>query len=101
MVVQSARTTAKSTGSRPTRVVVTGVGVVSAAGVGRQALWSNLMAGRSGIGPLKSIPTSQLPCKLAAEIEGFEAAHFLRNRKLQKVMSRDIELGVGAAALAT
>ncbi len=85
---------------RSSRVVITGVGVVSAAGIGRSALWTNLVEGRSGIGPLKSIPAGRLPCKLAAEIEGFEPAQFLRNKKLQKVMSRDIELGVGAAALA-
>lgn len=81
-------------------MVITGVGVVSAVGIGREAFWNSLVEGRSGIGPLKSIPSEHLPCKLAAEIEGFEAATFLRNRKLRKVMSRDIELGVGAAALA-
>ena len=82
------------------RVVITGVGVVSPVGIGKVAFWQNLMAGRSGIGFLKSIANDHLPCRLAAEVEDFDPLKFLRQRKLLKVMSRDIQLGVSAAALA-
>jgi 3-oxoacyl-[acyl-carrier-protein] synthase II len=84
----------------PPRVVITGLGVVSPVGVGKDAYWRNLMGGRSGIGFLKAFPSQQLPCRLAAEIEDFNPLNFLRQKKLLKVMSRDIQLGVGAAALA-
>ncbi len=82
------------------RVVITGVGVVSPVGIGKDAFWRNLLAGRSGIGFLKSFANEHLPCRLAAEIEDFDPLKFLRQRKLLKIMSRDIQLGVSAAALA-
>lgn len=86
--------------SQSRRVVITGVGVVSPVGIGKAAFWSRLLAGRSGIGYLKSFPADHLPCRLAAEIENFDPLNFVRKRKLLKVMSRDIQLGVSAAALA-
>jgi 3-oxoacyl-[acyl-carrier-protein] synthase II len=82
------------------RVVITGIGVVSPVGIGRDAFWKSLLAGRSGIGFLRRVPPAGLPCKLAAEIEGFDPHPFVRQRKLLKVMSRDIQLGVSAASLA-
>jgi 3-oxoacyl-[acyl-carrier-protein] synthase II len=82
------------------RVVITGIGVVSPVGIGKEAFWGNLLAGRSGIGFLKAFANDHLPCRLAAEIEDFNPLNFLRQRKLLKVMSRDIQLGVSAAALA-
>jgi 3-oxoacyl-[acyl-carrier-protein] synthase II len=86
--------------SQFSRVVITGVGVVSPVGIGKEAFWRNLLAGRSGIGFLKAFANDHLPCRLAAEIEDFNPLNFLRQRKLLKVMSRDIQLGVSAAALA-
>lgn len=82
------------------KVVVTGVGVVSPVGIGVEQFWKNLVAGRSGIDFLRSDASRSLPCKLAAEIEGFDPLRYLKQRKLLKVMSRDIQLGVSAAALA-
>jgi 3-oxoacyl-[acyl-carrier-protein] synthase II len=81
-------------------VVITGVGVVSPVGIGNDAFWRSLIGGCSGIGFLRAFPHEHLPCKLAAEIEGFDPLKYLRQRKLLKVMSRDIQLGVSAAALA-
>jgi 3-oxoacyl-[acyl-carrier-protein] synthase II len=82
------------------RVVITGVGVVSPVGIGKDAFWGNLLAGRSGIGFLRAFANERLPCRLAAEVADFNPLNYLRQRKLLKVMSRDIQLGVGAAALA-
>jgi len=82
------------------RVVITGVGIVSPAGIGNGPFWTNLMSGRSGIGLLRSIPSGQLPTRLAAEITDFDPGEFISHRKLLKVMSRDIQLGVSSATLA-
>src|SRR5579863_4754047 len=82
------------------RVVITGVGVVSPVGIGKDAFWRSLLAGRSGIGILKAFSSENLPCRLAAEIENFNPAPYVHRKKLLKVMSRDIQLGVGAASLA-
>lgn len=82
------------------RVVVTGVGVVSPAGIGNEQFWANLVAGHSGIGFLRSFPCENLPSKLAAEIQDFDPRRYVRDRKFLKVMSRDVQLGVSAASLA-
>ncbi len=82
------------------RVVITGLGVVSPVGIGNDAFWQSLMSGQSGIGFLRSIPSDNLPSKLAAEITGFDPSQFVEEKKFLKVMSRDIQLGVSAASLA-
>lgn len=87
-------------GTGDTRVVISGVGVISPIGTGTAPFWGNLMAGRSGIGYLKSFPADNLPCKLAAEITDFDPLEHVYNKKFIKVMSRDIQLGVCAASMA-
>ncbi len=88
------------TGTAYDRVVITGVGTVSPIGIGNHAFWSNLIRGRCGIDYLRSVPSTSLPSKLAAEIHDFEPLDFLHCRKFLKVMSRDIQLGVAATSLA-
>lgn len=87
-------------GKRVTRPVITGVGVVSPIGIGKDEFWKNLVAGNSGIGYLRAFPADNLPCKLAAEIPDFDPLRFVQQKKFLKVMSRDIQLGVSASAMA-
>lgn len=82
------------------RVVITGLGVVSPVGIGNQDFWRSLSSGRSGIDFLKALTQSDLPCKFAAEIEDFDPMCFVSQKKMLKVMSRDIQLGVSSANLA-
>jgi 3-oxoacyl-[acyl-carrier-protein] synthase II len=84
----------------PTRVVITGVGVVSPIGIGNDAFWKSLMQGRSGVGYLHAFPSDDLPTRLAAQITDFDPEQLIGNKKLLKVMSRDIQLGVVSASLA-
>jgi 3-oxoacyl-[acyl-carrier-protein] synthase II len=86
-------------GDNPIRTVITGVGVVSPIGIGNDAFWKSLIEGRSGIGYLRAFPSGELPTKLAAQIHDFEPDHLVGSKKLLKVMSRDIQLGVVAASL--
>jgi len=89
---------AKMAGSNQTRVVISGIGVVSPIGIGIDAFWKNISSGVSGIGRLSTIPTENLPSKLAAEVKDFHPELHLYNKKFLKVMSRDIQLGVSAAS---
>lgn len=82
------------------RTVITGVGVVSPIGIGRDAFWSGLMSGKSGIDFLSAFSTNDLPSCLAAEVKDFDPVKYLRDRKFLKVMSRDVQLGVSSANLA-
>lgn len=63
--------------SDPVRVVVTGVGCISALGHNVTDVWAELERGRSGIGPLTQVPLDQVNVGVAAEVKGYsEAAHF-------------------------
>ncbi|WP_417383414.1 beta-ketoacyl-[acyl-carrier-protein] synthase family protein [Gimesia sp.] len=85
-------------GSNQTRVVISGIGVVSPIGIGIDSFWQNICSGNSGIDRLTSIPTENLPSKLAAEVKDFHPELHVYNKKFLKVMSRDIQLGVSAAS---
>lgn len=84
-------------------VVITGIGTVSALGVGTQALWQALCAGATGIGVPTRLDLSGFPCQLGAEIKpnggDFSAKDFVPKsyRKAVKVMARDTEIAVAAA----
>ncbi len=59
------------------RVVITGIGVISALGNTRDEFWDAISAGRSGIGEITKVDTSAIRFKRAAEIKGFdENEHF-------------------------
>lgn len=84
------------------RVVVTGLGVVAPNGVGKDAFWSACVAGRSGVGPIRSFDASHHPVRIAAEVPEFDVAAFLpaEHRKSLKIMGRASRFGVTAAVLA-
>jgi 3-oxoacyl-[acyl-carrier-protein] synthase II len=81
-------------------VVVTGIGVVSPIGIGREAFWRSLCQGQSGVGRIGLFDPSGLPVRIAAEVRDFDAKRYVAQRKQLKVMCRDAQLGVAAAALA-
>ncbi len=64
------------------RVVITGIGVVSALGNNAAEFWESLRKGHSGIGPITRIDTSDLRFKNAAEVCGFDAAEHFDERMM-------------------
>ena len=56
------------------RVVVTGVGLVCALGIGTEESWKNLVAGQSGVGVITQFDTTGFDCKIAGEIKNFDEA---------------------------
>jgi len=75
--------------------VITGIGIVSSIGVGREAYWDALSAGRCGIGEIKLFDTSGFRGKLGAQVNGFYPDdHF--DRKESRRMSRCDMLGAVA-----
>ncbi len=90
----------KSSGSRKTEVVITGMGVISPIGIGNEAFWAALSAGRGGVGPIRCFDASALPVRIAAEVIGFDPKQYVRPRKSLKVMSRDMQFAVAAAGMA-
>lgn len=58
------------------RVVVTGTGVITPVGNDVQTYWKNLLDGVCGIDFIKSIPTDDLPVKIAGEVKDFNPADY-------------------------
>ena len=81
-------------------MVITGLGVVSPIGIGKDAFWDALCAGRSGVGRITLFDASGLPVSIAAEVRDFDPKPYVRHRKSLKLMCRDAQLGVAAAKLA-
>src|SRR3970282_919900 len=59
------------------RVVVTGVGIVSPLGIGTEANWDALCAGRSGIGTITRFDASQHSARIAGEVKDFDPLRFV------------------------
>jgi 3-oxoacyl-[acyl-carrier-protein] synthase II len=81
------------------RVVVTGLGVISPVGTGKDAFWQNLIAGKSGIGPVTRFDVSDMPTKIAGEINDFDPGLYM-DRKEARRMDRFAQFALAAAKLA-
>ena len=88
------------------RCVITGIGAVSAAGIGIDEIWDSLCAGRSGLAPITAFDTSASPYPFGGEVKKDDQLISAREyvpkhyRKATKVMARDTQLAVVAASLA-
>ena len=81
------------------RVVVTGVGVVSALGTGTEKNWSALMAGKSGIDRITRFDASDLPSQIAGEVKDFNPEDFIDKKEVKK-MDSFIHYALAAADMA-
>jgi nodulation protein E len=78
------------------RVVITGIGVISAIGLTRDAFWRSLVDGRCGIRTVNSPDFEQLRFKHAADVEGFVPEDHLSAKELT-LMDRFAQFAVVAA----
>jgi len=78
------------------RVVVTGVGLVCALGIGTDESWKNLVAGVSGIGPITHFDPAAFDCKIAGELKNFDPFNWIEKKELKK-MGRFIQIALAAA----
>ncbi len=86
-------------------IVITGIGLVSPIGIGREIFWANLQAGKSGISRVDGYSCTATPGQLAAEVKDFDDStprdlFPKKQRKSAKVMCREIQFGAAAAILA-
>jgi 3-oxoacyl-[acyl-carrier-protein] synthase II len=84
---------------RSDRIVVTGLGVVTSIGIGREQFWKELLAGRSGVGPVAAFDTSDFPVHLGAEVKNFEPERYVFNRASARI-GRASQFAIAAARLA-
>lgn len=81
------------------RVVVTGVGPVSAIGVGRCAFADALLSGTDGVGPITLFDPEPCRAGLAAEVRGFDVNDFLETEKTYLDPASEFALGAMQLAL--
>ena len=67
------------------RVVVTGLGAVTPLGNTVSEFWTNVTAGKSGVGPITLFDASNLPTRFAAEVRSFDAAEFVGKKDARKM----------------
>jgi len=78
---------------------VTGVGLVSPLGIGTEANWEALCAGRSGIGPITRFDAAQFSTRIAGEVKHFDPLQFIEKKDVKK-MDVFIQLAIAASQFA-
>ncbi|MBM3942178.1 MAG: beta-ketoacyl-ACP synthase II [SAR202 cluster bacterium] len=81
------------------RVVITGMGAVTPLGQGVETFWSNLVAGKSGVGPMTLCDPTVYPCRISGEVRDFDPAAYLDVKEARR-MARFSQLAVAAAQMA-
>ena len=59
------------------RVVVTGMGAITPVGLGVEAFWDSIKAGKTGFGEITRFDATDYKCRLAAEVKGFEGKNYM------------------------
>ena len=78
------------------RVVVTGVGLLTPLGLGTEASWEAIRAGKSGVGRITQFDASAFSCQIAGEVKGFDPASYIEKKEIKK-MGRFIQFAIPAA----
>jgi len=79
-----------------TRVVITGMGAITPLGNDVETFWRNVVAGRSGVGPITLFDASAMKTRIAAEVKGFDPEAWF-GRKEARRMDRYVQFALAAA----
>ncbi|CAG7603432.1 3-oxoacyl-[acyl-carrier-protein] synthase 2 [Paenibacillus solanacearum] len=81
------------------RVVITGLGVMSALGRDLDTFWSSLMEGRSGVSPIEAFDVSEYPTRIAAEVKDFKPEDYFDKKEARR-MDRFVQFAVASTLMA-
>lgn len=81
------------------RVVVTGMGVISPLGIGKELFWENLVAGKNGISRITRFDASAFDSRIAGEVKDFDPSQFLEKKEARRLV-RFIQFAIAASKLA-
>ena len=82
------------------RAVITGVGIVSPNGIGKEAFWKGLKEAQNCVDKITFFDASSFPCQVASEIRQFVPEDHISDKSEIKRMGRSAHLGIAAAILA-
>lgn len=81
------------------RIIVTGIGVISSIGIGKEEFWNNLVKGTSGISQITSLDTSNYPTHNGGEVKNFKPELYINKRKI-KILGRASCFAISCAKIA-
>jgi 3-oxoacyl-[acyl-carrier-protein] synthase II len=81
------------------RVVITGIGAVTPLGNNVESTWTNILDGKTGIGPLTRLNADEYPAKVAAELKDFDIEEYVERKEARK-MDRFTHYAVAASMMA-
>ena len=81
------------------RVVITGVGLVTPVGIGKEEFWLSLIQGKSGVDKISYFDTSEYSTKIAAEIKNFDSINFISLKEANR-MDKSTQFSIVSAMLA-
>ena len=67
------------------RVVITGIGLVTPLGTGKEKAWTNLLNGECGIDTITQFDSSQHPVHIAAEVKDFVPENYTEKKEMKKI----------------
>lgn len=79
--------------------MITGLGLVTPLGVGTEETWAALCAGQSGVGAVTRFDASDFPCRIAAEVRGFDPEEHIDPREIRRT-DRFVQFALAAAKMA-
>jgi 3-oxoacyl-[acyl-carrier-protein] synthase II len=82
------------------RVVITGIGILAPNGIGLDAFWESLLAGRSGIGPITLFDATDLKSRIAGEVKDFDPLDYIEPELKPKRMARHTQFAYAATMMA-
>ena len=82
------------------RVVVTGIGLITALGTGIEKSWKRIINGETGIGKIESYDTTDMPVQIAAEVKDFDPLAFGIEKKEVKKLARNTQFAIAATKMA-
>jgi 3-oxoacyl-[acyl-carrier-protein] synthase II len=77
------------------QVAITGLGIISPVGNTIDEAWANIIAGKSGIGPITHFDSEKFPCRIAGEVKGFDVTAYLSPKEARR-MDQFIHFGMAA-----
>ncbi len=81
------------------RVVVTGMGLITPIGVGKEKFWESLVRGENGIGPITLFLADDYDCRIAGEVKDFDPSLYMDKKEVRR-SDRFCHLAIAAAKLA-
>jgi 3-oxoacyl-[acyl-carrier-protein] synthase II len=81
------------------RIVITGLGIISPIGIGKDQFWNAAINATSGIGPLTSFDTSDFKIHIAAEVKGFMLGDYFDEKNIYR-FGKQAQFGIAATKMA-